>query len=103
MSKYIVYDKKTGEVIHEHYGWPTDLDPLTEKKQQEILEAMYPDKYYEVNMIVDVGHNAVKFRDVLSSEEVEVSRFVNGKQLAKKRKIMKVNHKKVKDITGKRR
>lgn len=103
MGKYMIYKKNTGEIIHEHYGWPTELDPLTEERQREIIESIFPDKFYDLNMVVDVGHNAVKFRDVMSSDEFDTTVFIGGKSVTRKRAVKVVNHKKVKDITGKRR
>jgi len=102
MADIYIYEKKTGEIISQHTGHPHDKDPLTEARQKEMLVMMFPERYYDVGMVVSEGDNSVFPPDILHQKNIEEDVEIDGvkKKVAMKKLLIKTN--KVKDITGKK-
>ena len=96
MADIKIYIRETGEIFNEQSGHPNDKDVLTKERQQEMLAMLFPERFYEVGMIVSEGDNAVFMPDIVEGKEVEEEIIVNTKFGTKTKKKVKRNKKFIK-------
>ena len=91
MAQIIVYERETGKIINHWNGHPNDKDELTSARQQEMLELMYPERFYEVGMAVTEGDNAIFLPDYIEPGEESIGKKTYQIKKIKKNKLKQVN------------
>ena len=83
MAQIMIYERKGGNIINSWNGHPEKLDVLVMDRQVDMLSKMYPDRFYDVGMIVSKGDHQLFFPDYIES--------VDGVKMIKQDKLEEVN------------